>query len=70
LVPNARRTKLDAKGIKCLFVGYCEGSKAYRLMRVDTKAIIKCRDVTFLEDGGADFEHLEVSPSGRSGGPA
>lgn len=70
LVPNAKRTKLDAKGIKCIFLGYCEGTKAYRLMRVDTKAIIKCRDVIFLEDGGADFKHFEVSPSGRSGGPA
>ena len=70
LVPSAKRTKLDAKGIKCLFLGYCEGTKAYRLMCVETKAIIKCRDVTFLEDGGADPKLLEMSPSGRSGGPA
>jgi hypothetical protein len=70
LVPSARRTKLDAKGIKCLFLGYCEGTKAYRLMCVESKAIIKSQDVTFLEDGGADPKLLEMSPSGSSGGPA
>ena len=70
LVPSAKRTKLDAKGIKCLFLGYCEGTKAYRLMCVESKKIIKCRDVTFLEDGGPDPRLLEMSPSGRSGGPA
>ena len=48
---------------------YCEGTKAYRLMCVETKKIIKCRDVTFLEDGGADPTFLEMSPSGSSGGP-
>src|SRR5579875_3683115 len=30
-VRDAKRTKLDAKGTKCLFLGYCEGTKAYRL---------------------------------------
>ena len=70
LVPSAKRTKLDAKGIKCLFLGYCEGTKAYRLMCVESKKIIKCRDVTFLEDGGPDPKLLEMSPSGSSGGSA
>ena len=31
-VSDQRRTKLDVKGIKCLFFGYCEGTKAYRLI--------------------------------------
>jgi hypothetical protein len=33
----------------CVFLGYCEGTKAYRLMCVKTKRIIKCQDVVFLE---------------------
>jgi hypothetical protein len=33
----------------CVFLGYCEGTKAYRLMCVETKRIIKSRDVVFLE---------------------
>jgi hypothetical protein len=33
----------------CVFLGYCEGTKTYRLMCVETKRIIKNRDVVFLE---------------------
>ena len=32
MVLDAQRGKLDAKGTKCLFLGYWEGTKAYRLM--------------------------------------
>jgi hypothetical protein len=28
-IPVASRTKLEAKSVKCLFLGYCEGTKAY-----------------------------------------
>ena len=38
-VPDARRTKLDAKAIKCLLLGYCEGTKAYRLMCMETRRL-------------------------------
>jgi len=31
------------------FLGYCEGTKAYRLMCVETKRIIKNQNVVFLE---------------------
>ena len=59
-VPDQRRTKLDAKGVKCLFLGYCEGTKAYRLICLETKEIIKSPDVVFFEDK----THLEDCPSG------
>src|ERR1700737_5511716 len=59
-VPDQRRTKLDAKGVKCLFLGYCEGTKAYRLICLETKKIIKSPDVVFVEDK----THLEDCPSG------
>ncbi len=35
--------------MSCMFLGYCEGTKTYRLMCVETKMIIKSRDVVFLE---------------------
>ncbi len=35
--------------IPCVFLGYCEGTKAYHLMCVETKRIIKSRDVVFLK---------------------
>ena len=63
-VMDNKRTKLDAKGIKCMLLGYCEGTKAYRLMCLETKKIIKSRDVTFMEDSGT-HKHLEERPSGR-----
>jgi len=48
-VPNEKRTKLESKSMPCVFLGYYEGTKAYRLMCVKTKRIIKSRDVMFIE---------------------
>ena len=50
MVPDDKRGKLDAKGTKCLFLGYCECTKTYRLMCLQRKKIIKYKDVKFLED--------------------
>jgi hypothetical protein len=33
----------------CVFLGYYEGTKAYRFMCIETKRIIKSQDVVFLE---------------------
>ncbi len=38
---DEKRRKLESKSIPCVFLGYCEGSKAYCLMCVETKRIIK-----------------------------
>jgi hypothetical protein len=40
-IPNEKISKLKSKFIPCLFLRYCEGSKAYRLMCLKTKRIIK-----------------------------
>jgi hypothetical protein len=48
-IPDEKRNKLEPKSIPCVFLGYCEGTKAYRLMCLETKKIIKSRDVVFLE---------------------
>jgi transposase InsO family protein len=68
-VPDAKRGKLDAKGTKCLFLGYCEGTKAYRLMCVESRKIIRSRDVVFDEDSTSVGHGLEMSPSGSNGTP-
>jgi len=47
--------------MSCVFLGYYEGTKAYRLMCVKTKRIIKSKDVVFMEGSkeiGGVF-HLE-----------
>ena len=66
---DAKRGKLDAKGTKCLFLGYCEGTKAYRLMCIETRKIIKSRDVVFDEESTSVGDGLEMSPSGSSEAP-
>jgi hypothetical protein len=47
-VPDEKRTKSESKSMPCVFLGYYEGTKVYRLMSVETKRIIKSRDV-FIE---------------------
>jgi hypothetical protein len=69
MVLDEKRGKLDAKGTKCLFLGYCEGTKAYRLMCVQSKKIFKCRDVEFMEDSTSVGNDLEMRPSGRNETP-
>ncbi|KAE8666438.1 Phospholipase D delta [Hibiscus syriacus] len=48
-VPEQTRKKLDDRGEKCIFIGYDERSKAYRLYNPLTKKIIISRDVEFDE---------------------
>ena len=51
---------------KCLFLGFCEGTKAYRLMFLQTKKIIKYRDVKFLEDSTSMGGDSKIHKSGRN----
>jgi len=48
-VPDEKRTKLESKSMPCVFLRYYESTKTYRLMCVETKRIIKSRDVVFIE---------------------
>ena len=48
-VPDEKRTKLDSKSRKCIFLGYVEGTKCYRLYDTENGSIIKSRDVKFVE---------------------
>ncbi len=48
-IPKVERRKLDPKSIRCIFIGYCETRKAYRLWDPATKTVKVSRDVTFDE---------------------
>ena len=48
-VPDASRTRWNAKSQKCVFLGYSEESKGYRLYSPTTKKVIISRDVVFEE---------------------
>ena len=49
-VPEEMRRKLDERSHKCIFVGYSEESKAYRLYNPITKKYVISRDVVFKEE--------------------
>ncbi|GJS95085.1 gag-pol polyprotein [Tanacetum coccineum] len=43
-------TKLDPKSRKCLFFGYADGVKGYRLWDLTAHKVVVSRDVVFMED--------------------
>ncbi|KAK2967442.1 hypothetical protein RJ640_022374 [Escallonia rubra] len=47
--------KLDEKSEKCIFIGYCSHSKAYRLYNPINGKVIISRNVVFDEDGSWSF---------------
>jgi hypothetical protein len=49
-IPKERRQKWDDKGEKCVFIGYSEQSKAYKLYNPPKKDLTMNGDVIFLED--------------------
>ena len=48
------RNKLDKKWKKCIFVGYSEDTKAYKLYDLVTRKVIISRDVQFAENESWD----------------
>ncbi|KAH9647635.1 hypothetical protein KPL70_025262 [Citrus sinensis] len=44
------RTKLDPKSRRCIFLGYADGVKGYRLWDPTANKIVISRDVIFIED--------------------
>lgn len=64
-IPKQQRNKLSARSRKCIFLGYSNTSKAYRLWDEEKKKFILSRDVVFPESGqdtstvDRQFNHLE-----------
>eukprot|EP00253_Pinus_taeda_P019494 PITA_19494 len=48
-IPKDERRKLDAKSIKCIFIGYCDKHRAYKLFDPNTHRLLASRDVVFHE---------------------
>lgn len=47
-IPKEKRQKLDSKSMECIFLGYSEQSKAYKLFNQKKKELIVSRDVVFF----------------------
>jgi hypothetical protein len=48
-VPYAKRTKLDAKAKKCIFIGYDQRKNGWKCMDPETYKFFVSRDVIFDE---------------------
>ena len=65
MIPKEKRNNLGARSRKCIFLGYEEYSKAYRLYDEVNKKFVISRDVIFLETNKNDkpierqLHHLE-----------
>jgi hypothetical protein len=79
-IPKENGRKLDAKSIKCIFIGYCYEFKAYKLFDPATHKVFASRDVLFHEQkimtttikrNGRDFlmKELKKSRSSSSSSP-
>ena len=53
-VPQETRKKWDAKSVKCIFIGYSQIRKGYRLWNPQTKRVHETRDVVFVENDFGD----------------
>jgi VanZ family protein len=49
-ISDPQRTKLGLRGLKSVFVGYAQNSKAYRLLDLETNMIVKSIHVEFIEN--------------------
>ena len=48
---------MDAKAIKCIFIGYCSEFKAYKLFDLSTHKVFASRDVLFQEKEAGNHDN-------------
>lgn len=58
-IPDQKRSKLDDKSKKCVFLGVSDESKAYRLFDPVSRKIIVSKDVVFEEEESLDWGRTE-----------
>ncbi|KAF7124908.1 hypothetical protein RHSIM_Rhsim12G0120600 [Rhododendron simsii] len=60
-VPEANRTKLEDKGVKCILVGYGDRTMGYKLYNPITQKVIFSRDVIFEENESWSWDQTEAT---------
>ena len=63
-VPKEKRSKFDARSVRCRFMGYADHEKAYRFEEIKSGRVLVSRDAQFMEDvfdsGKHDYVQAEV----------
>eukprot|EP00253_Pinus_taeda_P018302 PITA_18302 len=59
-VPKEKRTKLDSKSKKCIFIGYKDGLKGYKLWNPVTRKVVYNQDVVFKEVKGVIKHEVQL----------
>ncbi len=62
-IPKKIWEKLDSKSFKCIFLGYGQESKAYKLWDVDKNQVVMSRNVFFNEEGNLTTSTCKVNSS-------
>ena len=47
--PKKKRTKLDSKSERCIFIRYKDGLKGYKIWNTETRKVVYSLDVVFRE---------------------
>ncbi|KAL4369603.1 hypothetical protein GQ457_05G026510 [Hibiscus cannabinus] len=59
-IPAQKRSKLDSKADRGIFLGYDSQAKGYRIFNLDTRKIMISRDVEFNEDASWNWDEEKV----------
>ena len=63
-VPKEKRSKFDARSVRCRFIGYADHEKAYRFEEIKSGRVLVSRDAQFMEDvfdsGRRDYAQDEI----------
>ena len=59
-IPKEKRYKLDKKSERCIYLGYDDETKAYRLYNLETHNLMISRDVIFNEKAFSDWKNNKV----------